>query len=147
MALRKIIAPQCKTQLGREILGSDHYVDDVLLSHNDAEELFIAMKNLEQTLEKNGSTIKKIISNELSYHVEKIIVTKQVLARLAGQAYQISGSFLDPMLIGLKILFSQSCKLAKNWTEVIQDEEFVLSIKTFLSIIQKTFNPSTIHSQ
>ena len=63
--------------------------------------------------------------------VEKITITKQVLARLAGQAYQISGSFLDLMLIGLKILFSQSCQLAKNWTEPIQDEEFVLSVKTF----------------
>ena len=61
--------------------------------------------------------------------VEKITITKQVLARLAGQAYQISGSFLDPMLIGLKILFSQSCRLAKNWTGPIQDEECVLSVK------------------
>ena len=57
--------------------------------------------------------------------IQKIKVTKQVVARLDGQAYQISGSFLDPMPIGLKILFSQSCRLAKNWTEVIQDEEFV----------------------
>ena len=128
------------------------------------------MEDMEQTLEKNGSTIKKIISNKLSYHaslgllnsdgstkdgkfeatdseevcfhhrynfrtdhltlcvelnthpksrgvptgpslaetdVQTIKVTKQVLDRLAGQAYQISGSFLDPMLIGLKILFSQ----------------------------------------
>ena len=69
--------------------------------------------------------------------VEKITITKQILARLAGQAYQISGSFLDPMLIGLKILFSQSCRLAKNWTEPIQIEEFVLSVKTFLTLIQK----------
>ena len=40
----------------------------MLLSHNHAEELFKAMKDMEQTLEKNGSTIKKIICNELSYH-------------------------------------------------------------------------------
>ena len=68
LALRKIIAPQCKTQLGREILGSNRYVDDVLSGHNNTEELFIAMKDMEETLEKNGSTIKKIISNELSYY-------------------------------------------------------------------------------
>ena len=30
LALRKIIAPQCKTQLGRDILGSDRYMDDML---------------------------------------------------------------------------------------------------------------------
>ena len=38
------------------------------------------------------------------------------------------------MLIGLKILFSQSCQLVKNWTE-----EFVSSVKTFLSMIQKPY--------
>ena len=30
LGLRRIIAPQCKTQLGRQILSSDRYVDDVL---------------------------------------------------------------------------------------------------------------------
>ena len=39
----------------------------------------------------------------------------------------------------MKILYSQSCRLAKNWTEVIQDEEFVSSVKTFLSVIQKSY--------
>ena len=28
------------------------------------------MEDMEHTLEQNGSTIKKIISNELSYHAE-----------------------------------------------------------------------------
>ena len=53
--------PQCKTQLGRDILGSDRYVDDVLSSHNHAEELLAAMEDMEYTLEQNGSTIKKIL--------------------------------------------------------------------------------------
>ena len=68
LALRKIIAPQCHTQLGRDILGSDRYVDDVLTSHNQAGELFAAMTDMENTLEQNGSSIKKIISNGLAYH-------------------------------------------------------------------------------
>ena len=67
LALRKIIAPQCHTQLGRDILGSDRYVDDVLTSHNQAEELFAAMTDMENTLEQNRSSIKKIISNGLAY--------------------------------------------------------------------------------
>ena len=68
LSLRKIIAPQCHTQLGRDILGSDRYVDDVLTSHNQAGELFAAMTDMENTLEQNGTSIKKIISNGLSYH-------------------------------------------------------------------------------
>ena len=36
LALRKIFAPQCKTQLGREKLGNDRYVDDMLSGNNNA---------------------------------------------------------------------------------------------------------------
>ena len=43
------------------------------------------------------------------------------------------------MLVGLKILFSQSCRLAKNWTEEIQDQEFVTSVRTYLSVIQHSY--------
>ena len=43
-------------------------VDDVLSSYNHAGELFAAMEDMEYTLEQNGSSIKKIISNELAYH-------------------------------------------------------------------------------
>ena len=73
LGLRRIIAPQCKTQLGRQILGSDRYVDDVLSEDNNAQDLILAM---EETLERNGSTIKKIISNGLSYHAKQIPAKK-----------------------------------------------------------------------
>ena len=51
--------------------------------------------------------------------------TKQCLARLVGMAYQISGSFLDPLVICLKIYFSHCCKLGQDWREKITDQEFL----------------------
>ena len=126
-------------------------MEDVLSEDNNAQDEFLAMEDMEETLERNGSTIEKIISNGLSYHaslglpnedgstkdgkfeatdseeicfhhrydyrkdfltlcvdlnthcknrgvptgpsveetdIEKIPITKQILACLAGQAYQ-----------------------------------------------------------
>ena len=46
LALRRIIAPECKTQLGREILAGDRFVDDVITSHEDKELLMKALDNI-----------------------------------------------------------------------------------------------------
>ena len=46
--------------------------------------------------------------------VNQIPVTKAIIAHLCGQGFQVVGSFLDPVLIGFKILFSRSCQLVTN---------------------------------
>ena len=46
--------------------------------------------------------------------ISTVKVSKTVLARLCGQCYQIAGAFLDPILIALKIFFSQSCKIVSG---------------------------------
>ena len=62
LALRKIIAPECKTALGRAILQGDRYVDDVLSSHDDVDLLLEAINDIEVTLRNHGFLIKRIIS-------------------------------------------------------------------------------------
>jgi hypothetical protein len=71
--------------------------------------------------------------NEMT-DLEKWSFTKQCLARLVGMAYQISGSFLDPLAICFKILFSQCCKLGTDWKEKITDEEFLFELVFFLKL-------------
>ena len=71
LAIRKIIAPECKTTLGRDILAGDRYVDDVLSSHDDVNLLLLALDDIEETLKNHGFTIKRIISNGLWFHKEK----------------------------------------------------------------------------
>ena len=54
-------------------------------------------------------------------------------------AYQISGSFLDPLVNCFRILFSQCCKLGQDWKEKITDEEFLTELSTFLGVIQHRY--------
>ena len=71
--------------------------------------------------------------------ISTVKISKTVLARLCGQCYQISGAFLDPILIAFKIYFSQSCKILSGWNEICTDEEFVTSFKDFLTIIKASY--------
>ena len=66
-------------------------------------------------------------------------VTKTILARLTGQCYMVSGSFLDPVLISFKIHFSMACKLLSNWHEECVDPEFVQTFRDFLEIIKNGY--------
>ena len=63
LAIRKIIAPECRTALGRSILSGDRYVDDVLSSHHCAQELLEAIDDIEETLKNHGFLIKRTITN------------------------------------------------------------------------------------
>ena len=56
-----------------------------------------------------------------------------------GMAYQISGSFLDPLVICLKIYFSHCCKLGQDWKEKITDQEFLSELLNFLAVIQPCY--------
>ena len=202
LALRMVIAPQCKTELGRTILANDRYVDDCLSSHSKKEEMLEAVCDMEATLQEYGFSIKRVISNSLWFHeamgllnpdgtdhaglfakdevsevtfhhhydwkqdtlkiafelnfypknrgrstgpplsqcdVSSIPVTKAVLARLTGQCYQVVGSFLDPILIGFKILFSQGCKHVQNWKQQIDDKDFLLAFRDYISIVKGSY--------
>ena len=44
-------------------------------------------------------------------NISSVKISKTVLARLCGKCFQISGAFLDPVLIAFKIYFSQCCKI------------------------------------
>ena len=63
LAISKIIAPECKTALGRAILQGDLYVDDVLSFHDDVHLLLAALNDIEETLKNHGFLIKRIIRN------------------------------------------------------------------------------------
>ena len=71
--------------------------------------------------------------------ISSVKISKTVLARLCGQCYQISGAFLDPILIALKIYFSQSYKILSGWNDICTDEEVVSSFKDFLTIINASY--------
>lgn len=202
LALRTIIAPQCKTDLGRKMLLENRYVDDILISHFNRDELFAAMIDVEEALGRFGFKIKHICSPQLVWHAQRgelntdfsttdgcfeaeqstenvfhhnyhyrsdelslnIVlnvhgksrgmyigpalestdldswqVTKQALARLTGQCFKVSGSFIDPLLISFKIFFSKACKLIEAWQKPIEDVEFVEELKSFLRVIQHEY--------
>ena len=61
--------------------------------------------------------------------------TKQHIARLLGQCYQLSGNFLDPLLVSFKIFFSECCKLGLDWKQKIDD---IIVIKKLFSSKNKT---------
>ena len=76
LAICKIIAPECRTALGRAILSGDRYVDDVLSSDHDAQELLDeAIDDIELTLKNHGFLIKRIISYGLWCHEKKNLLT------------------------------------------------------------------------
>ena len=50
LALREIVAPLCKTALGREMLQSTRYVDDGARAHHNKAELHEAMDDVINTL-------------------------------------------------------------------------------------------------
>ena len=78
LAIRKIIAPECKTALGRSILSGDRYVDDIWSSHHCAKELLEAIDDIELTLLNHGFRIKRIISNQLWYHDAKNLLADKL---------------------------------------------------------------------
>ena len=66
-----VIAPECKTALGRLILAGDRFVDDILTSHEDKELLLEALDDIVEILARYGFMVKSIISNNLWYHRSK----------------------------------------------------------------------------
>ena len=71
LALRLIISPHCKTALGKVLLGSDRYVDDVFMSELKQQELMEAIDDVKETMQYFGFDIKRIITNQLWYHPAK----------------------------------------------------------------------------
>ena len=49
LALRRIVAPECKTQLGKEILAGDRFVGDVMRINNCSCNLSTTLWKLWQT--------------------------------------------------------------------------------------------------
>ena len=64
LALRDIVAPLCKTALGREMLQSNRYVDDGARAHYDKAELHEAMEDVINTLQVCGFDIKHVIDRK-----------------------------------------------------------------------------------
>ena len=65
--LRDIIAPKCKTDLGRRILEDQRYVDDLVSGDQDPLILMEAMLDISKTLEKFGFSFKHLITNYTEY--------------------------------------------------------------------------------
>ena len=70
--------------------------------------------------------------------VNSVIVTKETVARLTGQCYQLNGS-IDVLVIAFKIFFSQVCKLVDSWKTPIVEEEFLSKFRGFLKTIQPKY--------
>ena len=68
LCLRTIVAPHCRTRLGRVLLESHHYVDDGLKAHHDKAELYEAMEDVVNTLQMFGFEVKHICNEHLSWH-------------------------------------------------------------------------------
>ena len=75
----------------------------------------------------------------ININLEEWKVTKQSLARLVGQCFQIDGSFLDPVLISLKIFFSTCCRIQESWKQEVTDQDFVDELKAFLRVRKLTY--------
>ena len=75
----------------------------------------------------------------INTNLEEWKVTKQSLARLVGQCFQIDGSFLDPVLISLKIVFSTCCRIQESWKQEVTDQDFVDELKAFLTVLKFTY--------
>ena len=71
LALGEIVAPICKTALGREILQSNRYVDDGARAHHNKAELHKAMDDVINTLKVCGFDVKHVISEGLSWHKDR----------------------------------------------------------------------------
>ena len=71
LALRTIVAPHCKTKLGRQMLESHRYVDDGLFAHFDKAELHAAMQDVVDTLMIFGFEVKHVCTEDLSWHKDK----------------------------------------------------------------------------
>ncbi len=72
-------------------------------------------------------------------HLNTWPYTKQHIARLLGQCYQLSGIFLDPLLVSFKIFFSQCCKLGQDWKQQIDDVDFLAEFRGFMEVIQPLY--------
>ena len=60
---REIIAPECAMNLAKDLLQSARYVDDVLASSDNQEELWDAMHEDSRSMLKYDFRIKKIYRN------------------------------------------------------------------------------------
>ena len=57
LALREIVAPLCKTALGKEMLQSNRYVDDGARAHHDKAELHEDMDDVIVTAQLNSTRV------------------------------------------------------------------------------------------
>ena len=69
ICLRTLVAPLCRTELGRKFLSEHRYVDDILPSYDDLPELMDAIDDVIVTLAKFGFSVKHICSTKLIYQV------------------------------------------------------------------------------
>ena len=65
--VRDIIAPACSTALGREILESGRYVDDISGGDDVQAVLDEAMKDISDTLERFGFSFKMLLTNYMKF--------------------------------------------------------------------------------
>lgn len=70
--------------------------------------------------------------------LSQLQITREVVARIAGQVYSLTGSFLEPVIVTSHIYFSQSCRLSEGWKDVISDPEFNVDYKGFLANMAKS---------
>jgi hypothetical protein len=63
--MRMHIAPGCDTEAGAKLIEMERYVDDILKSGLDQDELWKAILDMKKALEANGFSTKQIFSSKM----------------------------------------------------------------------------------
>ena len=138
------ILPLITSPLARKVLNS-LYVDDFLSECKNKGELIVFhqkwdIKKDEVTLglkfnihTKNRGVAKGCgLTSMRNDEVDKVKVTKTLLAHLLGQIYDLSG-ILAQIRATLLSLFSKACTLLKDWTTALSPEsEGAVSVTAIL---------------
>ena len=67
-------------------------------------------------------------------------LTRRVMSRVLGQAYDPSGCFLNVLVASLKVLFSRVCVVTDTWDAIIDDQEIVRDILILFNHIKAKLN-------
>ena len=70
--LRFIVADKCKTDLARTMLQRFRYVDDIIAGANSKQDLDVAVKDLEDTLENHGFQTKHVFKSHEQYEQKTV---------------------------------------------------------------------------
>ena len=112
--VRDIIAPACSTALGREILESGRYVDDISGGNDVQAVLDEAMKDISDTLERFGFSFEMLLTNYIKFKLMGILsVDRLKVDKIQNLCFTIVGTFVQMRLKTFRtLMFIERCGAA-----------------------------------